>query len=453
MTFKAINPATGETLAEFPAATLDEIEDTLERVHDRFHTWKNQGFEHRAGCFRRMASALRAKKEDLATLMTQEMGKPISEGRGEVEKCAWVCEYYADEAEGFLAPQHLESDASRSGIRYDPLGVVLAIMPWNFPLWQVFRFAAPTLMAGNTAILKHASNVPGCAQAIEDLFVDAGFDADVFRNLYLSHDDVPGVIEDNRIAAVTLTGSLRAGQAVGEAAGRAIKPFVLELGGSDPFVVFENASISDAVAAGVTSRTINSGQSCIAAKRFIVVESVYDEFRTQFLAAMDALRVADPTLDHADIGPMARVDLAHGLWDQVQRSVSAGATVALGGSAPEQGSAWFAPTVLENVTPGMAAFDEEMFGPVAALIKAKDREHAIKLANQSEFGLGASVWTQDDEVDPLIRRLEAGCVFVNGFVKSDPRLPFGGIKTSGVGRELSHLGIWEFVNQKTFWVA
>jgi succinate-semialdehyde dehydrogenase/glutarate-semialdehyde dehydrogenase len=386
--------------------------------------------------------------------MALEMGKPLVQGKAEVEKCAWVCDYYAEHAAAFLADEAAETDASRSYVSFRPLGVVLAVMPWNFPLWQVFRFAAPALMAGNAGVLKHASNVVGCALAIEAVFREAGFPADLFRTLVIGSKLVRDVIEAPEIRAVTLTGSGPAGRAVAAAAGGALKKTVLELGGSDPYVVLEDADLGETVATCVNSRLINSGQSCIAAKRFIVVEAVLPEFLRRYVDLMAAKRTGDPFEDGVDVGPQARRDLRDDLHAQVTKSVSQGAEVLLGGEVPAEPGAFYPPTVLAGVAPGMPAYDEELFGPVAAVIRASDEADAVRIANDSSFGLGAAVFTRDVERGERIARdaLEAGACFVNAFVKSDPRLPFGGIKESGYGRELSSFGIREFVNIKAVYV-
>ncbi len=398
---------------------------------------------------------LREGSEEYAALMATEMGKPVAQGRAEVEKCAWVCDYYADEAPRFLAPEDVATDATRSFVTYQPLGVVLAVMPWNFPLWQVFRFAAPSLMAGNAGVLKHSSNVMGCALAIEAVFRDAGFPEDLFRTLVIGSSRVPGVIAAPQVKAVTLTGSTPAGQAVAAAAGAVLKKTVLELGGSDPYVVLEDADLDLAAETCVSSRLINSGQSCIAAKRFVVVRPILDAFTERYVEKMRAKKTADPFEDGVDVGPQARRDLRDELHRQVQESVARGANLLLGGAAPDGPGAFYPPTVLADVKPGMPAYDEELFGPVAAIIAAEDEADAIRIANDSVFGLGAAVFTRDVERGQRIavEELEAGSCFVNAFVKSDPRLPFGGIKESGYGRELSVFGIREFVNIKTVYVA
>ncbi|HET9276090.1 MAG TPA: NAD-dependent succinate-semialdehyde dehydrogenase, partial [Gemmatimonadales bacterium] len=397
---------------------------------------------------------LRESAAEYARLMAQEMGKPITQGRAEVEKCAWVCEYYAEEGARFLADEAIPTDAGQSFVTFRPLGVVLAIMPWNFPFWQVIRFAAPTLMAGNTAVLKHASNVPGCALALEDLFRRAGFPPDVFRTVLVDSKVAQQLIKHRAVRAVTLTGSSAAGRAVGKQAGAHLRKTVLELGGSDPYLVLADADLDQAVETCVQSRLINSGQSCIAAKRFIVVDAVREDFTRRFVERMARARVGDPLEAGTEVGPQARRDLRDGLHEQVERSVADGAQVLLGGSPPAGDGSFYPPTVLAEVTKGMAAFDEELFGPVAAIVPARDEKAAIRAANDGPYGLGAAVFTQDEARGRRIAAtaLEAGSCFVNGLVKSDPRLPFGGIKSSGYGRELGGWGIREFVNVKTVWI-
>ncbi|MHC4471343.1 MAG: NAD-dependent succinate-semialdehyde dehydrogenase [Planctomycetota bacterium] len=450
---KAINPATEELIEEYSELGVTEIAYPLNRADEAFHSWRETTFAERAVLMHRAAEILREGKEEYGALMTREMGKTVVSAEAEAEKCAWGCDYYADTAEQHLAPEVEETDASRSFVRYDPLGAVLAVMPWNFPFWQVFRFAAPSLMAGNVGVLKHASNVPGCALAIEDVFRKAGFPDGVFTTLLIPSGPVADVIRHPAIKAVTLTGSEPAGVAVAAEAGKALKKTVLELGGSDPFIVLADADIEETATAAVIGRTINNGQSCIAAKRFIVEEPIFEEFEAAFTQRMAELRVGDPMDRATDVGPLARPDLVDDLDRQVQHSIGAGGILLLGGKRPEGKGYFFEPTVLTQVKPGMAAFDEETFGPVAALVRAEDVEDAVSLANHTSFGLGASVWTGDPEHgEALAARIEAGAVFVNGIVKSDPRLPFGGVKRSGYGRELARHGIREFVNAKTVWV-
>jgi len=454
MSIQSVNPWNGEILETFTETAGAELERMLARAQAAFLEWRDVPFARRAERMRKAAAVLRARKADDARTMALEMGKPVAQGEAEVEKCAWVCEYYAQHAEAFLAEQPRETDASRSYVRFDPLGVVLAVMPWNFPFWQVFRFAAPALMAGNAAVLKHASNVPRCALSIAEVFRDAGFPPGLFSTALVGSGPVAGLIADPRVAAVTLTGSDHAGRKVAEQAGRELKKTVLELGGSDPFIVLDDADVATAARVAADARLVNSGQSCIAAKRFIAVESVAGEFVKRFADALRARRVGDPLSRETEVGPQARVDLRDALHAQVTESIKRGAQLVLGGQVPPGKGALYPPTLLAAVDPGMPAFDEETFGPVAAMIRAKDEADAIRLANESPFGLGASLWTRDrGRAERLAARIEAGAVFVNGLVKSDPRLPFGGIKRSGYGRELSEYGIREFVNIKSVWIA
>ncbi len=454
MTIQSINPATGEPLETFAETSPADIERALAAAERAFADWRRRDFADRARLMHGAARLLRERKAIYARTMAVEMGKPLAQGEAEAEKCAWACDFYADGAADFLAVQPHASDATRSLVRFDPLGPVLAVMPWNFPFWQVFRFAAPTLMAGNPGLLKHASNVPRCALQIEEVFRDAGFPDGVFRTLLIGADAVATVIADARVRAVTLTGSERAGSVVAAAAGRHLKKSVLELGGSDPFIVLEDADVEQAARTAADARLINSGQSCIAAKRFIVVEPVVDRFLERFVAEMGARRVGDPLAPGTQVGPQARTDLRDTLHRQVDESRRRGATVLLGGQVPRGPGAFYPPTVLTAVEAGMPAFDEEVFGPAAAVIRAPGERDAIRLANASTFGLGASLWTGDRaRADRLVAEIEAGSVFVNGLVKSDPRLPFGGVKRSGYGRELSEYGIREFVNVKSVWMA
>ncbi|APG23808.1 NAD-dependent succinate-semialdehyde dehydrogenase [Syntrophotalea acetylenica] len=454
MSMVSINPASGEQIETFEEYDATKVMDIIERVHRAWLDWRYASFDQRSARFLRMARHLRDRSADLARLMSREMGKPVAEARGEVEKCAWVCEYYAQQASAMLAEQPVASDASRSCVAYRPLGVVLAVMPWNFPFWQVFRFAAPALMAGNAAILKHSSNVPRCAMTIEELFTETGFPADVFRTLLVGSSGVDSVIEHPHVRAVTLTGSERAGRKVAAKAGQMLKKTVLELGGSDPFIVMPGADLQQAAMAGARSRCLNSGQSCIAAKRFIVFDEVYDAFLEHFGDAMARLVIGDPLDDATQVGPQARGDLRDELHQQVLTSIAAGARLLLGGQPLEGPGFFYPPTILAEVAPGMPAYDEELFGPVASVIRVADEQQALTVANDTPFGLGCSVWNRDArKAEALAARVEAGAVFVNGMVKSDPRLPFGGVKASGYGRELARFGIQEFVNVQTVWIA
>jgi succinate-semialdehyde dehydrogenase/glutarate-semialdehyde dehydrogenase len=454
MAIESVNPATGEVVEKFEAMTGAALERLIEGTHGAFLEWRGTSFDARATPMRAAARLLRERREQYARTMAVEMGKPIRQGEAEVDKCAWVCEYYAENAEAFLAGQPRETDGSRSYVRFDPLGVVLAIMPWNFPFWQVFRFAAPALMAGNGAVLKHASNVPRCALQIEEVLRDAGFPRELFRTALVPGAGVAPLIAHPHVAAVTLTGSDLAGRQVGEQAGRELKKTVLELGGSDPFIVLDDADVDAAARVAADARLVNGGQSCIAAKRFIAVERIADRFLELFGDELRKRRMGDPLARDTDVGPQARHDLRDELHKQVEESLRRGAKLLLGGEIPAGPGAFYPPTLLSAVERGMPAFDEETFGPVAAVIRAKDEADAIRLANDSQFGLGASLWTGNRErAERLAARIEAGSVFVNGLVKSDPRLPFGGIKRSGYGRELSEYGIREFVNIKTVWIA
>ncbi|HWP36639.1 MAG TPA: NAD-dependent succinate-semialdehyde dehydrogenase [Gemmatimonadales bacterium] len=450
----SVNPATDRVVARYREASPSQVARALETAAAAFEDWRRTDIGQRAHLMRRVGTLLRERANAYAELMATEMGKPLAQGKAEVEKCAWACDYYAENAGRFLAPEVVATDATKSFVAFEPLGVVLAIMPWNFPFWQVFRFAAPALMAGNGGVLKHASNVSGCALAIEEVFRDAGFPLGLFRTLIVGSARVRAIIEHAAVKAVTLTGSTAAGKAVAARAGAVVKKTVLELGGSDPYVVLEDADLDLAVETCVASRLINGGQSCIAAKRFIVVRPIAAEFTERFVEAMRGKRMDHPLAPGVDLGPLARRDLRDQLHRQVTRSVSKGARLLLGGRPPRGEGAYYPPTVLARVSQGMPAYDEELFGPVAALIEARDERDAIRIANDSPFGLGAAVFTRDIARGERIatEQLAAGSCFVNAFVRSDPRLPFGGIKESGYGRELSSFGIREFVNVKTVWV-
>jgi len=452
---QSINPATGEIICDYSPYGREQIARSIEKAQTCFLQWKARTFTERATLMHNAASVLRERKADLAVLMADEMGKVLRDGEAEIEKCAVCCEYYADNAESLLQDEHIQTDARMSFVTYQPLGAVLAIMPWNFPFWQVFRFAAPNLMAGNVGVLKHASNVSGCALAIEAIFRDAGFPEGCFITLLVGSDTVNDLIAHADIRAVTLTGSMEAGKAVAARAGALLKKTVLELGGSDAYVVLEDADIKAAAIECAKSRLINAGQSCIAAKRFIVASSAMSAFKKYFIAYFSAIQAGDPKDASSGIGPMARVDLREALHKQVRASLAKGANLVLGGEIPKGSGAFYPPTILDNVKPGMPAFDEELFGPVAAIIEAKDEKDAFALANASRFGLGSAIFTSDlARAETLAKtRMEAGQTFVNAFVRSDPRLPFGGIKESGYGRELGALGIREFVNAKTVYIA
>ncbi|HEV8128338.1 MAG TPA: NAD-dependent succinate-semialdehyde dehydrogenase [Candidatus Eisenbacteria bacterium] len=450
----SIDPATGKKLREYPETDASKIASALELADHTARAWRDRSFGERGAVVRRAAAILRERSAEFAKLMADEMGKPLAQGRSECEKCAWVCDHFAASAESMLAPEPVATEAERSYIAYVPLGVVLAVMPWNFPFWQVFRFAAPTLMAGNVGVLKHASNVSGCALAIEALLCEAGLPEGAFTTLLVGSAAVEGLIASPHVRAVTLTGSTPAGRAVASAAGRALKKSVLELGGSDPYLVLEDADLDLAVETCAAARLVNTGQSCIAAKRFIVVEGIRAAFTERFVARMRRAKLGDPRDPGVDLGPLARRDLRDQLHGQVVASVERGANVLLGGEVPAGPGAFYPPTVLADVRPGMPAYSEELFGPVASVIAARDEKDAIRIANDSSFGLGASVFTRDKARGERIAReeLEAGSCFVNAQVHSDPRLPFGGIKESGYGRELAAFGAREFTNVKTVFV-
>jgi succinate-semialdehyde dehydrogenase / glutarate-semialdehyde dehydrogenase len=451
---ESINPHSGQRIRSYAVESDEAVSARLQAADNAFLGWRTTSFSERKKLMQAVAGILRERKAELADLMADEMGKVIRDGLAEVQKCADCCDFYAEHAEKFLQDLPMASDAAESYVAFDPLGVILAVMPWNFPFWQVFRFAAPSLMAGNVGVLKHASNVSGCALAIQDVFDAAGFPRHVFTTLLIESSRVEHVIRHPLVRAVTLTGSTPAGKSVAGIAGSELKKSVLELGGSDAYIVLEDADLDLAVDTCVKSRLINAGQSCIAAKRFIVVKPLREEFERRYAEQFRAIRFGNPRDEGIDIGPMARADLRDQVHDQVQRSIRQGARLLTGGTVPEGPGAYYPPTVLTDVRPGMAAFDEEIFGPVAAIIEADDERHAVALANQSAFGLGSAIFTRDKAgADRMARELEAGNVFINGLVKSDPRLPFGGVKQSGYGRELSSFGIQEFVNIKTVYHA
>src|SRR5574341_545149 len=451
---KTVSPVDGETIAEYREWVWRKVDRALLGADAAQREWRRTGFEERARCLKQAGEILRKSAEQYAELMATEMGKPLAQGKAEIEKCAWACDYYAENGASYLRPEAVATDAARSFVAFEPLGVILAIMPWNFPFWQVFRFAAPALMAGNAGVLKHASNVFGCALAIEEIFRAAGFPKDLFRSVLVGSRRVKKMIQHPLVKAVTLTGSTPAGKAVAAQAGSLVKKTVLELGGSDPYLVLEDADLDPTVETCVASRLINTGQSCIAAKRFIVVRPLLQQFTDRYVALMRQKKSGRPLEPGIDLGPMARADLRDQLHDQVQASVAKGAKVLAGGTVTGGVGAFYPPTVLAEVKPGMPAYDEELFGPVAALIEAHDEQDAIRIANDTSFGLGAAVFTRDVARGERIAKeeLQAGLCFVNTLVKSDPRLPFGGIKESGYGRELSSFGIREFVNIKTVWV-
>ncbi len=453
MAIESLNPATGESLRTFAEMGKEEVDRILDAAVAAQKAWARVPVAERAVPMRKVAALLRERAPELGRLAAIEMGKPLKDGAAEAVKCAWVCEFYAENAERFLAPRPETSDGSQAYVRFDPLGVILAVMPWNFPYWQVFRFIAPHLMAGNGGLLKHASNVPQCALAIEKLMHDAGFPQDLFRTLLVGSKPVRGIILDACIAAVTITGSEPAGRAVAAAAGESLKPSVMELGGSDPFIVLADADLEQAAKVGALARTINAGQSCICAKRFIVEAPVYEAFLEKFTAAMKAVKVGDPMEAGTDIGPQARTDLRDEMHGIVKQAIAEGARPLLGCTVPEGKGAFYPVSILADVKTTNVAAREELFGPVAVVMRAATAADAVQIANDSRFGLGASLWTRDPaKIERLVPRIEAGAVFVNGLVKSDPRLPFGGVKTSGYGRELGLEGIRAFVNVKTVWI-
>jgi succinate-semialdehyde dehydrogenase / glutarate-semialdehyde dehydrogenase len=453
MAIATVNPATGQLVKTFEPLTDLQIEEKLQRAADTFAKYRKAPFADRARMMMNAAAILESEKETYARIMTTEMGKTFRSAVDEAVKCAWVCRYYAENAERFLADEVVETTASRSYIRYQPLGAVLAVMPWNFPFWQVLRFAAPALMAGNVGLLKHASIVPQSALAIEDLFRKAGFPEGAFQTLLIGSQKVEKILDDPRVAAATLTGSEGAGVQVGMAAAKRIKKVVLELGGSDPFIVMPSANLEVAVTTAVKARIFNNGQSCIAAKRFIVAEPIADEFERKFVSKMEALKVGDPFDEQTELGPLATADGVADLDRDVQKTVKAGARVLTGGKPLDRPGNFYAPTVLTNIPKDSPAHREELFGPVASVFRAKNLDHAIQIANDSRFGLGASAWTNDKtERERFINDLESGMVFINRMVASDPRIPFGGVKWSGHGRELGAHGIREFTNIKTVWI-
>ncbi len=454
MQFRSINPYDGKILSIYEGHNQAQTSEIIKQTHEAWHHWKRTGFPMRAELMRAAASELLSNKHNYARNMTLEMGKILSESIAEIEKCAKVCTYYADHAEQFLADEPLNTGRGHAYIHYNPIGTVLAIMPWNFPFWQVFRFAAPALMAGNTCLLKHASNVPGCAMDIESVFVRAGFPEHVFKTLLITSSDVKQVIENPLVAAVTLTGSESAGGNVAGVAGGCIKKCVLELGGSDPFIVLKDADLPKAAEIAVKARMINSGQSCIAAKRFIIEKEIYESFTSNFIDKLDALKPGNPLDAATTIAPLARKDLAQEIFGQVKKSIEMGAELIYGALPEKIESAFFPPLVLGNLKPGMPAFDEEIFGPVTSFFVVENEEEAVIIANNSPFGLGASLWTQDEnKAMQIADKIDSGAVYINQMMFSDPAVPFGGIKKSGFGRELSHLGIREFTNQKTVWLA
>ena len=453
MPLQSINPTTEEVVATYTELSDGDVDTKLARAEEAFGVWKRTSFAQRKEKMLRLAQLLKQNGREIGMIATQEMGKPIIQAKAEVEKCAWVCEYYAENAEQILAHEVVATDASESYVQFDPIGVVLAVMPWNFPFWQVIRFIAPAAMAGNVGVLKHASNVQGCATKIEELFLQAGFPEGIFQNLAIGAAKVERVIQDSRVKAVTLTGSEYAGSQVAMHAGKEIKKTVLELGGSDPFIVLEDADLDPAVQTALMARLQNCGQSCIAAKRLILVESIADEFLSRLKTIFESAKIGDPAADDTVIGPLVNEQSLQTIEDQVQRSLAAGATLVTGGKRVGDRGFFYAPTILSGIKKGMPTYSEEVFGPVFSAIVVKGAEEAIAVANDTFFGLGASVWTQNREkAKKMTQEIESGCVFINGMVKSDPRLPFGGAKRSGYGRELSHYGIKEFVNIKTVWI-
>jgi succinate-semialdehyde dehydrogenase/glutarate-semialdehyde dehydrogenase len=445
-----VNPYSGDPIATYKALSADELESVLFSSHTAFKHWKKSAFEIKSQLLKNLALILRQKKDQLAISATSEMGKTLNESKAEIEKCAWLCEFYADNSADYLKEEIIETDAYKSYVKYEALGIIYGIMPWNFPFWQVFRAAVPTIMAGNTFVLKHSPNVMGCAVEIEKIFIEAGFPKNVFSNLIIDIDLSEKVIANKYVQGVTLTGSRRAGSAVAATAGKYLKKSVMELGGSDPYIVLKDAKINEACKTGICSRMLNSGQVCISAKRFIVEEEIFNDFVNEQKTLLENLKLGDPLLETTDIGPMARHDLLETIEKQVDESIKLGARLITGGKKIK--NKFYAPTLLTNVKKGMPVNDEETFGPVSVIIPAKNADDALRIANDTNFGLGASIWTENEEKANFIaNNLEAGAVFINGMTKSDPRLPFGGIKQSGYGRELAGLGIKEFVNAKTIW--
>jgi succinate-semialdehyde dehydrogenase/glutarate-semialdehyde dehydrogenase len=452
--FTTIHPGTGIEGKSYTPDTKEDIEHKIERASKTFATWRDFSFAERAKVLKDVAAVLRKNRDIYAHTITEEMGKPIVQAKAEIEKSAWVLEYYADEGEKMLQQEVLQSDASKSYVRFDPLGIIVAVMPWNFPFWQVFRFIAPAAMAGNVGLLKHASVVPGCALAIQDAFREAGAPQGLFQTLLIRGSDVEAVIHDPRVVAVTLTGSEAAGRAVASAAGQALKKTVLELGGSDPFIVLKDADIEQAIKTATTSRLQNAGQSCIAAKRFIVEETVAESFLSGLKQKFQSIRIGDPYDEMTEFGPLVSSEARAEIHRQVETAKAAGATCVLGGESIDRPGFFYAPTIITNITKDMAIYKEEVFGPVALVFVVKDIDEAVFIANDTSFGLGAAIWSADTEqAEKIAARIEAGGVFINGMVKSDPRLPFGGVKVSGYGRELSGYGMKEFVNIKTVWIA
>lgn len=450
MAIESRNPFNNEVIKEFEEEGEKQIINKIELAENTYQDWKKTSFTNRKELMFKTSVLLRDRKEHYASLMTMEMGKAKREAIAEIEKCALACDYYAENAEKFLSDKPLEVPEGEAYVAHDPIGIVLAVMPWNFPFWQVFRFLAPNLMVGNVGLLKHASNVPQCALAIEEVLLDAGFPEGCFQTLLISSSKVNMVLDDDRVKAATLTGSEGAGSKVAERAGKNLKKTVLELGGSDPFIVLKDANIQEAAKTGAKARMINNGQSCIAAKRFILEDTIAEEFLSIFKGEFEKIKIGDPSDDNFDYGSMAREDLAKELEEQVKKSVEKGARILIGGN---RNKAFFEPTILTNVKPGMPAYEEELFGPVAVVLIAKDEKHAIELANDSKFGLGGSLWSKDvKKAKKLVREVESGAVYINKLMASHPAVPFGGVKMSGFGRELSEMGIKEFVNQKTVWV-